>query len=58
VRLAEAHKNGENLENTVHDIPAEQDQEIARVKLETMGLGIDALTPEQVEYMDDYSAGT
>lgn len=58
VRLAEAHKNGEKLENTVHDIPAEQDQEIARVKLETMSIGIDALTPEQVEYMDDYSAGT
>ncbi len=58
VRLAEAHKNGVKLENTVHDIPAEQDQEIARVKLETMGLGIDALTPEQIEYMDDYSAGT
>lgn len=58
VRLAEAHKNGVKLENTVHDIPAEQDQEIARVKLETMGLGIDELTPEQIEYMDDYSAGT
>ncbi len=58
LRLAEAHKNGEKLENTVHDIPAEQDQSIARLKLETMGLGLDALTPEQIEYMDDYSAGT
>jgi len=58
VRLAEAHKNGEKWENTVYDIPAEQDQEIAMVKLNTMGIGIDELSAEQVEYMDDYSAGT
>lgn len=58
IRLAEAHKSGENLANTVHDIPPEQDQEIARVKLDTMGINLDALSPEQVEYMDDYSAGT
>jgi adenosylhomocysteinase len=58
LRLAEAHKRGEKWDNTVFDIPAEQDQEIARVKLDTMGLGIDALTPEQIEYMDDYAAGT
>jgi len=58
VRLAEAHARGEKWENTVHDIPAEQDQEIAKVKLSTMGINIDELTPEQVEYMDDYSAGT
>jgi adenosylhomocysteinase len=58
LRLAEAHKRGEKWDNTVYDIPAEQDQEIARVKLDTMGLGIDALTPEQIEYMDDYAAGT
>jgi len=58
VRLAEAHSRGEKWENTVHDIPVEQDQEIALVKLGTMSINIDALTPEQVEYMDDYSAGT
>jgi len=58
IRLAEAHKNGDTWENRVYDIPSEQDQEIARVKLETMGIGLDELTPEQVEYMDDYSAGT
>lgn len=58
IRLAEAHKSGEKLANTVHDIPAEQDQEIALVKLTTMGINLDELTPEQVEYMDDYSAGT
>ncbi len=58
IRLAEMHKSGTPWENRVYDIPAEQDQEIARVKLATMGIGIDTLTPEQVEYMDDYSAGT
>ena len=58
LRLVELHKKGMRLENTVHDIPAEQDQEIARVKLATQGIKIDNLTPEQKKYMDDYSAGT
>jgi adenosylhomocysteinase len=58
LRLADMHQNGPKWGNTVYDIPAEQDQEIARVKLETMGLNLDVLTPEQIEYMDDYSAGT
>ena len=58
IRLAEMHKSGEPWENRVYDIPEEQDQEIAGVKLATMGIDIDDLTPEQVEYMDDYSAGT
>lgn len=58
IRLAEMHKSGDAWENRVYDIPTEQDQEIARVKLDTMGIGLDQLTPEQVEYMDDYSAGT
>ena len=49
---------GRRLELGVHDIPIEQDQEIARVKLQTMGLRIDKLTDEQRLYMDDYSAGT
>lgn len=58
IRLADMHRSGQPWENGVYDIPAEQDQEIARIKLETMGIGLDELTPEQVEYMDDYSAGT
>ncbi len=58
IRLAGMDKSGDRWENKVYDIPAEQDQEIARLKLDTMGLNIDELTPEQVEYMDDYSAGT
>jgi adenosylhomocysteinase len=58
IRLAEMHKSTERWENRVYDIPAEQDQEIARLKLATMAIGIDTLTPEQVEYLDDYAAGT
>jgi adenosylhomocysteinase len=58
LRLVELHKKGIRLENAVHDIPAEQDQEIARLKLHTQGVDIDALTREQKAYMDDYSSGT
>jgi adenosylhomocysteinase len=58
VRLAVAHKKGHRLENGVHEIPVEQDQEIAGVKLKTMGYSIDKLTPEQIKYNEDYSAGT
>ncbi len=58
LRLVEVHKKGKRLENTVYDIPAEQDQEIAGVKLATMGYKIDKLTKEQALYIDDYSAGT
>ena len=40
------------------DLPAELDQEIARIKLDTMGIDIDSLTEEQEAYATDYSAGT
>ena len=56
--LVEAHKRGETLPNTVIDLPVELDQQIARIKLETMGLSIDMLTDEQAAYATDYSAGT
>ena len=56
--LIQQHEAGETLENTVIDLPEELDQEIARLKLDTMGLSIDALTDEQVAYATDYSAGT
>ena len=42
----------------VHDIPEEQDQKIAGIKLATMDAGLDVLTPEQIAYLNDYSAGT
>ena len=56
--LIRAHKAGETLPNTVMDLPEALDQEIARVKLDTMGIAIDTLTEEQVAYATDYSAGT
>ena len=56
--LVEAHKNNETLEPTVIDLPESLDQEIAGIKLETMGFAIDSLTEEQVVYATDYSAGT
>ncbi len=58
IRLARSDERGKKLENRVHDIPVEQDQEIAGLKLSTMGLAIDTLTPAQKKYQDDYSAGT
>ncbi len=56
--LIKSHESGEKMENTVLDLPEELDQEIAEIKLETMGLQIDTLTNEQVVYATDYSAGT
>ena len=58
LRIVELHKKGKTLEKTVHDIPTEQDQEIAMVKLSTQGIKIDRLTKDQEQYMNDYSAGT
>jgi adenosylhomocysteinase len=58
LRLVELHKKNQRLANTVHDIPVEQDQQIADLKLRTMGIGVDSLTPEQERYVNDYSAGT
>ena len=51
-------RQGQGLEKKVHDIPEAQDQEIATLKLATMGVSIDTLTEEQIRYADDYSAGT
>jgi len=46
------------LEAKVYDVPTEIDKEIARLKLETMGVEIDVLTPEQVEYLSSWTVGT
>lgn len=51
-------KNKGTLENGVHVLPAEVDQEIASLKLRAMGVGIDTLTPEMVEYMSSWEGGT
>lgn len=46
------------LANGVHVLPAEVDQEIASLKLRAMGIGIDTLTSEMVEYMNSWESGT
>ena len=46
------------LEPRVYEVPREQDLEIARLKLETMGIRIDDLTPEQERYLKSFEAGT
>jgi len=56
--LVNAHEKGLDLKNIVHDISPEQDQEIALVKLSTMGYKLDKLTKDQIKYLSDYSAGT
>jgi len=47
-----------SLEPKVYDVPRDIDSEIARLKLETMGIDIDVLTPEQVEYLSSWTVGT
>ncbi|MEN9205984.1 MAG: adenosylhomocysteinase [Thermostichales cyanobacterium BF4_bins_65] len=51
-------KNRGSLQPGLHPIPAEVDQAIARLKLAAMGIAIDDLTPEQIEYMHTWTAGT
>jgi adenosylhomocysteinase len=58
LRLATLDRKGVRLANGVHDISVEQDQEIAGVKLRTMGMRIDKLTAEQKAYNEAYSEGT
>ena len=51
-------REGRTLERKVHPVPPEIDLHIARLKLETMGIRIDALTPEQEAYLSTWSEGT
>ena len=51
-------KHRDSLENKVYDVPEEIDREIARLKLESMGIDIDVLTEEQVKYLNSWEEGT
>jgi len=51
-------KNADKLEKKVYSVPAEIDAEIARIKLNAMGVKIDTLTPEQVKYLNSWEEGT
>ena len=46
------------LDNSVHDVPEEVDQEVARLKLAAMNIEIDELTEEQVAYLTSWREGT
>lgn len=51
-------KHRATLTKGVHVIPEEIDREIARIKLSTLGYGIDTLTEEQVKYLASWQEGT
>jgi len=43
-----------SMENTVHLLPREIDDEVAKMKLDAVGMGVDALTPEQEGFLADW----
>ncbi|MBZ5656438.1 MAG: adenosylhomocysteinase [Acidobacteriia bacterium] len=51
-------KNHASLEKKVYTVPVELDKRVAKLKLESMGIKIDRLTPEQEEYLASWSEGT
>ena len=51
-------KNSRTLENDVYAVPQDIDREIARLKLNAMGVKIDKLTPEQKKYLVSWEMGT
>jgi adenosylhomocysteinase len=51
-------KKGRELKPRVYRVPEEIDHEIARLKLESMGIEIDELTPEQEAYLNSWESGT
>lgn len=51
-------KNKGQLEPGIHSIPQAVDGEIARLKLQAMGINIDTLTAVQIEYMNSWTSGT
>ena len=51
-------KNKGKLESRVYPVPEEIDREVARLKLQAIGIKIDTLTPEQREYLTGWEEGT
>lgn len=51
-------RNYKSLERKVYDVPVDIDQEVARLKLHSMGVTIDTLTPEQEKYLGSWESGT
>jgi adenosylhomocysteinase len=51
-------REGKTLEPRVYRVPIEIDHEIARLKLISMGIEIDILSPEQSKYLNSWESGT
>jgi adenosylhomocysteinase len=51
-------KNADKLGKNVYPVPEDIDREIARIKLEAMGVKIDTLTEEQIAYLNSWEEGT
>jgi adenosylhomocysteinase len=51
-------RHGRELERRVYPVPEEIDREIARLKLDSLGVRIDTLTPEQAKYLASWEQGT
>ena len=51
-------QNAATLKPAVYRVPIEIDREIARLKLDAMGIDIDTLTPEQARYLASWQEGT
>ncbi len=51
-------KEGKNLQPKVYAVPRELDEQVARLKLQAMGIAIDTLTSEQEEYLHSWEMGT
>ena len=51
-------KNHASLEKKVYMVPVELDKRVAKLKLESLGIKIDRLTPEQEEYLASWNEGT
>lgn len=49
------YKHAGQLQNKVYDVPPEIDEGVAEVKLDTLGIKIDELTPEQIAYMNSWN---
>lgn len=58
--LASEHvvKNYKKMENKVYYVPQEIEQQVASLKLKSMNVNIDSLTPEQEEYLSSWNLGT
>ncbi len=51
-------KHGHSLEKKVYPVPTEIDRRVAELKLASMGISIEKLTPEQDEYLHSWQMGT